>query len=61
MKRCKSCSWTPKTEPKVFCPACGAYWPKAAPPKAKRREPAIDKNPTGAKPKKKATKKKAVK
>jgi uncharacterized Zn finger protein (UPF0148 family) len=36
MKKCRDCSYTPATEPKVFCPACGAVWFKAEPPKSTR-------------------------
>ena len=37
MKPCRACSYTPSTEPKVFCPACGAMWDKAKPPSPDRK------------------------
>lgn len=58
MAKCRSCSYEPAKRPRVFCPACGDMWDKTQPPKAKRREPKIDKKPVG--PEKAPTKKKAV-
>ena len=37
MKPCRACSYTPATEPKIFCPACGAMWDKAKPPSPDRK------------------------
>jgi uncharacterized Zn finger protein (UPF0148 family) len=51
--KCKACSYTPPTEPKVFCPACGAVWFKASEPKPERKvkvpvapKPVVEKKPT---------------
>ena len=50
MKPCRACSYTPQTEPKIFCPACGAMWDKAKPPSPKRKDKAPAPKPV-AKPK----------
>jgi len=50
MRRCKDCSYTPSAEPRVFCPACGAVWHEASPPKPDRKDKAPAPKPV-AKPK----------
>lgn len=59
MAKCRDCSYEPAKTPKVFCPACGSVWDKAAPSKA----PAKSKLGEGAKKEaaKKTTKKAAAK
>jgi len=50
VKPCRACSYTPQTEPKVFCPACGAMWDKAKPPSPKRKDKAPAPKPVAKKP-----------
>ena len=33
MELCRSCSWSMKQAPKVFCPSCGNVWREAKPSK----------------------------
>lgn len=50
--KCPACSYEPVERPKVFCPSCGAMFPRVKPPKA-AAAPKVTK--------KKATKKKSSK